>query len=63
MVVAALRAYREKRYADFARLAGSHWTRTPASDPLNTAGRPSAERGEPIRTGKATALPSNRLLR
>jgi hypothetical protein len=26
-LLAALQAYREERYADFARLAGSHWVR------------------------------------
>lgn len=65
VLLAAMHAYREKRYADFARLAGSHWTRSsvipsetsPAADPS------AAEREEMIRTGKATALPSNRVLR
>ncbi len=31
MLLAALQAYREQRYADFARLAGSHWIRQSAT--------------------------------
>ena len=30
-LLAALQAYREQRYADFARLAGSHWIRQSAA--------------------------------
>jgi hypothetical protein len=30
-LLAALQAYREQRYADFARLAGSHWIREPST--------------------------------
>ena len=30
-LLAALQAYREQRYADFARLAGSHWIRQSAT--------------------------------
>ncbi len=35
-LLAALQAYREQRYADFARLAGSHWIRESA---MTTSGR------------------------
>jgi hypothetical protein len=66
VLLAALKAYRDKRYADFARLAGSHWTRTPglAGDaPGSPADSSAAERAEMIRTGKATALPPGRVLR
>lgn len=59
VLLAALKAYRDKRYADFARLAGSHWTRTPGL----AADASAAERAEMIRTGKATALPPGRVLR
>jgi hypothetical protein len=45
----ALQAYRLKRYADFARLVGSHRARQAAD--------------EPIRTGRATDLPPDRRLR
>jgi hypothetical protein len=63
VVIAALRAYREKRYADFARLAGSHWARTPGVSPDGPAERDAAGHAEANRSGKATALPSNRMLR
>jgi hypothetical protein len=60
VLTAALHAYREKRYADFARLAGSHWAREAEPDgdlvPL--------ERASPIRAdGTPTDLPSGRRLR
>ena len=64
-LVAALHAYREKRYADFARLAGSHWARLPAI----VGGAGGDGRGlDPsgpgmIRTGGTTALPPDRRLR
>lgn len=52
LLAEAVQAYRLKRYADFARLAGSRWVR---------------ERGEalesPVRTGQATDLPVGRRLR
>jgi hypothetical protein len=58
---AALDAYREKRYADFARLAGSHWTRHVASSPPTLAG----DRSGVTRTGDASSssLPPGRKLR
>jgi hypothetical protein len=65
VLVAALQAYRGERYADFARLAGSHWARLPfLAGVAGVEGRPS-ERGGPgmIRTGGATALPPDRRLR
>lgn len=59
VLVAALHAYREKRFADFARLASSHWAKPPGSATLGLED----EAEDAIRTGKATALPPNRLLR
>ncbi len=47
-LVAALQKFRERRYADFARLAGSYWAHASA---------------EPVRTGAATDLPPGRRLR
>ena len=62
-LMAALSAYREHRYADFARLAGSHWTRHVASEPAAT-GRLAGDRSGLIRTGDASsALPPSRRLR
>lgn len=63
VLLAALHAYREKRYADFARLASSHWARSPGAAAEGSMEPSAADREEMIRTGKATALPSNRLLR
>ena len=64
-LVAALQAYREKRYADFARLAGSHWARLPAV--VGVAGGDGRAPTDPgpgmIRTGGTTALPPDRRLR
>jgi hypothetical protein len=54
-LVAALHAYRVQHYADFARLAGSHWARLPAI--VGTDGRGL------IRTGGTTPLPPDRRLR
>jgi hypothetical protein len=61
-LMAALSAYRDHRYADFARLAGSHWTRHVAEPGSN---RLAGERAIPIRTGDASssALPTSRRLR
>lgn len=54
VLTAALHAYREKRYADFARLAGSRWARQAEPDAEPT----------PIRSaGGPTDLPSGRRLR
>lgn len=53
-LVAAIVAHRENRYADFARLAGSHWARRPAA----LWGDPAA-----VARGGANALPSDRRLR
>jgi hypothetical protein len=59
---AALLAYREKRFADFARLAGSRWARLPAA--AGTTGLAAGpDRPGMIRTGGATALPPDRRLR
>ncbi len=54
VLLAALQAFREERYADFARLAGSHWARQPA-----LADGPATL----TRSGDASALPSGRRLR
>ncbi|HEV3120595.1 MAG TPA: hypothetical protein VGY53_01765, partial [Isosphaeraceae bacterium] len=59
-LLAALQAYRDGRFADFARLAGSHWTRQ-AEPPARIAGRES-DRNAP-RPGDASPLPSGRRLR
>ncbi len=54
VLTAALHAYREKRYADFARLAGSRWARQAEPDAEPT----------PVRAaGIPTDLPSGRRLR
>jgi hypothetical protein len=49
-LTAALSAYREKRYADFARLGGSHWARHAAASP---AAAVAGDRSGVIRTGEA----------
>ncbi|MDB5352647.1 MAG: hypothetical protein JWN86_3894 [Planctomycetota bacterium] len=61
VLTGAQQAYREKRYADFARLAGSHWAREVEPDlEAQSPERPPS----PIRTGStATDLPSGRRLR
>jgi hypothetical protein len=54
-LVAAMHAHRENHYADFARLAGSHWAKRPVAlwgDPAALA-----------RSGGPNALPSDRRLR
>ncbi|MCA1685200.1 MAG: hypothetical protein LC745_04295, partial [Planctomycetia bacterium] len=61
-LLAALQAFREERYADFARLAGSHWARPPAAGAGPPEG-PAADRAALIRTGDASALPPGRRLR
>jgi len=68
-LLAALQAYREQRYADFARLAGSHWIRQ--SNTLATV-RLARMTDAPPRVGAAgtrstdaepSALPPDRKLR
>jgi len=62
-LTAALSAYREKRYADFARLGGSHWARQAA---LTTNPPPPAMAGDRsglIRTGEARPDPPFKLNR
>ena len=59
-LTAALFAYRDKKYADFARLAGSHWARNVASGSPPTV---AADRSGVIRTGDASALPPGRRVR
>ncbi len=60
-LMAALSAYRDKRYADFARLAGSHWARHVGPGPAAAA--VAGDRSGVIRTGDASALPPARRLR
>ncbi len=52
-LLAALQAYRESRYADFNRLAASHWARRATPNSVDNL----------LRTGDASALPSARRLR
>jgi hypothetical protein len=67
-MLAALQAYRERRYAEFARLSASHWVRQ-ASGPsarLARAGESRSTPGlEPVRPADAaaSALPPDRKLR
>ncbi len=70
-LLAALQAYREQRFADFARLADSHWAKHPSLAALGRSARESdlsAARDKPPTAATApapaaTALPSNRTLR
>jgi hypothetical protein len=62
-LIAALQAYREKRYADFARLAGSHWARLPDALRVAAAEGHVLDRPGLIRTGGTTPLPPDRRLR
>jgi hypothetical protein len=63
-LMAALSAYRDHHYADFARLAGSHWARHVSSEPAAT-GRLAGDRSGLIRTGDTSpsALPPSSRLR
>ncbi|APW63444.1 hypothetical protein [Paludisphaera borealis] len=66
-LLAALQAYREQRFADFARLADSHWAKHPSVVALSRSGREqelSDSREKPAAAAPAaSALPSNRTLR
>jgi hypothetical protein len=60
-LTAALSAYREKRYADFARLGGSHWARHVSSNP---AAAVAGDRSGVIRTSESPSdLPRRSKLR
>ena len=60
-LTAALSAYREKRYADFARLGSSHWARHASNLPTETI---AGDRSGVIRTSETpSALPPSRRLR
>jgi hypothetical protein len=63
-MLAALQAYRERRYADFARLAGSHWVKQSAglTARLARSGERPAKPSQPP-DASASALPSDRKLR
>ena len=60
-LLAALQAYREKRFADFARLSGSHWVRRPGAE--GSPERIASERSGLLRGGDPSALPPVRRLR
>lgn len=63
-LLAALQAFQEKRYADFARLAGSHWARHPGAAVAEPSPeRVAADRAGLIRKGDSSALPQGRRLR
>jgi hypothetical protein len=74
-LLAALQAYKEKRFADFARLSGSRWARHPAAGSSVGAGagageteddsheRVASDRAGLLRSGDASALPSTHRLR
>src|SRR5262249_52131824 len=65
-LLAALQAYREQRYADFARLAGSHWIResgTAVIARLARSNNPQSTGATQSAAGRATALPSESKLR
>ena len=52
-LTAAISAYRESRYADFARLGGSHWARHAAAVNAQPAPAVAGDRSDLIRTGEA----------
>jgi hypothetical protein len=56
-LLAALQAYRAQRYAEFARLAGSHWARHPGILAASRQSRPAelSEMSGPSRSGPAAA--------
>jgi hypothetical protein len=56
-LLAALQAYRAQRYAEFARLSGSHWARHPSVAAVSRQGPPSEFSGVPAssRSGPASA--------
>jgi hypothetical protein len=64
ILVTAMQAYREGRFADFARLAGSRWARMATAGP-GSAIVPDgpADHGGPLRTGDASDLSPGRRLR
>jgi hypothetical protein len=59
VLVKARQAFRERRIADFARLANSHWARSAAAVPPAAASASAST----VRTGRATDLPRERRLR
>ncbi|MHB1561091.1 MAG: hypothetical protein ACYC61_26875, partial [Isosphaeraceae bacterium] len=62
-VLAALQAYREHRYADFARLAGSHWVRESAVAAARIARSNDGRTGPGAPDTEASALSRDRALR
>ena len=61
-LLAALQAYREQRYADFARLAGSHWIRQSATSGDRSAGSDQRASARGDRVGVPSDKPTHRLL-
>ncbi len=61
-LLAALQAFRERRYAEFARLADSHWARHPGVLAL-VRGERSKAADKPPEAAEASALPPDRALR
>ncbi len=61
-ILAALQAFRERRYAEFARLADSHWSRHPGVLAL-VRGERGKEADPAPEAAEASALPSDRALR
>jgi hypothetical protein len=67
-LLAAMQAYREQRYADFARLAGSHWIRQGGASAMGRLARTNDSAAPPVTgtsrpTEAASPLPSERKLR
>lgn len=63
-MLAALQAHRERRYADFARLADSHWAKHPGVAAMLRSGRaPELSASRPDPDPAASALPPKRALR
>lgn len=61
-LLAALQAFRERRYAEFARLADSHWARHPGVLAL-VRGERAREADKAPEAAEASALPSGRTVR
>ncbi|WP_337175199.1 hypothetical protein [Paludisphaera sp.] len=62
-LLAALQAFRERRYAEFARLAESHWARHPGVLALVRGERARREAAGGPEAAEASALPPDRALR
>ncbi|WP_165073558.1 hypothetical protein [Paludisphaera rhizosphaerae] len=62
-LLAALQAYRERRYAEFTRLADSHWARHPGVMALVRGERNAPAADDSAKATEASALPPDRALR